>query len=124
MNNKKYLRKVIAVSLMTSALTFTPQIDYFPIIMSVAHAEIKTYSGVGEGITSDAEAPAMAKLRARADAMQAAKDQAGVYLTGYKKVVDAHLVADEITAILASIVKTTKENTTKYDNAQSDFLNS
>ena len=35
-----------------------------------------------------------------------------------------HQEADEITSILASIVKTTKENTTKYDNAQSDFLNS
>ena len=35
-----------------------------------------------------------------------------------------HQEADEITAILASIVKTTKENTTKYDNTQSDFLNS
>ena len=35
-----------------------------------------------------------------------------------------HQEADELTAILASIVKSTKENTTKYDNAQSDFLNS
>ena len=35
-----------------------------------------------------------------------------------------HQDADEITAILASIVKTTKENTMKYDNAQSNFLNS
>ena len=35
-----------------------------------------------------------------------------------------HNEADELTAILASIVKTTKENTTKYDNTQSDFLNS
>ena len=35
-----------------------------------------------------------------------------------------HQEADELTAILASIVKTTKENTTKYDNAESDFLNS
>ena len=35
-----------------------------------------------------------------------------------------HQEADEITSILASIVKTTKENTTKYDYAQSDFLNS
>ena len=35
-----------------------------------------------------------------------------------------HQEADELTAILASIVKTTKENTTKYDNAQCDFLNS
>ena len=35
-----------------------------------------------------------------------------------------HQEADEITAILASIVKTTKDNTTKYDNTQSDFLNS
>ena len=35
-----------------------------------------------------------------------------------------HQEADELTAILASIVKTTKENTTKYDNAESVFLNS
>jgi four helix bundle protein len=35
-----------------------------------------------------------------------------------------HQEADELTAILASIVKTTKENTTKYDNTESDFLNS
>ena len=35
-----------------------------------------------------------------------------------------HQEADEITSILASIVKTTKENTTKYDYAHSDFLNS
>ena len=35
-----------------------------------------------------------------------------------------HQEADELTAILASIVKKTKENTTKYDNTQSSFLNS
>ena len=35
-----------------------------------------------------------------------------------------HQEADELTAILASIVKTTKENMTKYGNAQCDFLNS
>ncbi|MBR1402344.1 MAG: four helix bundle protein [Prevotella sp.] len=35
-----------------------------------------------------------------------------------------HTEADEITAILASIVKSTKENTEKYDNAPSDLLNS
>lgn len=35
-----------------------------------------------------------------------------------------HQEADEITAILASIVKSTKENTAKFDNAQCDFLNS
>ena len=35
-----------------------------------------------------------------------------------------HNEADEITAILASIVKSTKENTEKYDNAKGIFLNS
>ena len=34
-----------------------------------------------------------------------------------------HTEADEITAILASIVKSTKENTEKYDNAKGIFLN-
>ena len=35
-----------------------------------------------------------------------------------------HAEADAITAILASIVKSTKENTEKYDNAKGVFLNS
>ena len=35
-----------------------------------------------------------------------------------------HTEAHEITSILASIVKSTKENTEKYDNAKSIFLNS
>ena len=35
-----------------------------------------------------------------------------------------HTEADEITAIIASIVKSTKENTEKYDNAKGIFLNS
>ena len=35
-----------------------------------------------------------------------------------------HNEANEITSILASIVKTTKENSEKYDNTESNFLNS
>ena len=35
-----------------------------------------------------------------------------------------HNEAHEITSILASIVKTTKENSDKYDNTESNFLNS
>jgi len=35
-----------------------------------------------------------------------------------------HNEANEITSILASIVKTTKENSEKYDNTESFFLNS
>ena len=35
-----------------------------------------------------------------------------------------HNEANEITSILASIVKTTKENPEKYDNTESNFLNS
>ena len=35
-----------------------------------------------------------------------------------------HNEANEITSILASIVKTTKVNTEKYDNSESNFLNS
>ena len=35
-----------------------------------------------------------------------------------------HNEAKEITSILASIVKTTKENSEKYDNTESFFLNS
>ena len=35
-----------------------------------------------------------------------------------------HNEANEITSILASIVKTTKENSEKYDNNASNFLNS
>ena len=35
-----------------------------------------------------------------------------------------HNEANEITSILASIVKTTKENSDKYDNTESNILNS
>ena len=35
-----------------------------------------------------------------------------------------HNEANEITSILATIVKTTKENSEKYDNTESNFLNS
>ncbi len=35
-----------------------------------------------------------------------------------------HNEANEIISILASIVKTTKENSEKYDNTESNFLNS
>ena len=35
-----------------------------------------------------------------------------------------HNEANEITSILATIVKTTKENSDKYDNTESNFLNS
>ena len=74
MRMSKKLQRLLLSSLAVGAVTFTPVIynfdgSQFPVVVSVAHAEIKAYTGVGEGITSDIESPAIAKLRARADAM-------------------------------------------------------
>ena len=113
----KNLRGMIALSVISVGLTFTPcavDFNFLPLpVVSVAHAEVKMYTGIGEGITSDIESPVIAKMRAREDAMQSAKEQAGVYLKTYSKTVDAQLVDDEVSAITNNIVEEIGE--TQYE---------
>ena len=58
------LRKIISAVIVVGAMTFTPQINYLPMV-SIAQAAVQTYTGVGEYIGSDDETPAKAKQRAK-----------------------------------------------------------
>ena len=105
---------MIASLFTVGTLTFASEIyfDCLPFI-SVASAEVKMYTGVGEGITSDIESPDMAKLRARANAMKNAQEQAGIYLKHYSRTINANLIDDEISAITNNIVEEIGE--TQYE---------
>ena len=110
---RKNLHKLITASMIAGSLTFAPDIYGLQMIIPIAHAEVKMYTGIGEGITSDIESPSIAKLRARADAMKNAQDQAGVYLKSYSHSINALLVDDEISAITNNIVEEIGE--TQYE---------
>ena len=117
---QKRLRKLIAASIMVSALTFTPQIDYFPVI-SVAHAEIKPYTGVGRYVASDFDDPKVAIQRAKLRAEQDAKQQAGVYLRNYSRTSNSRLTEDDILTLTNKIVNEIsftyqKKSYEAYDN--------
>ena len=75
--NKKFLRRLLATSLTVSALTFTAEI-YFPPIVSVVHAEVKEYVGVGESIVSDRETIDIGKQGAKLQAIRNAQEKAGI----------------------------------------------
>ena len=67
--------------------------------ISSVNAEIKIYEGVGEYIVGDFEKEDVAKLRAKARAVQNAKDKAGIFLQSYTKTANARLTNDEIIAV-------------------------
>ncbi|MBQ1509792.1 MAG: tetratricopeptide repeat protein [Selenomonadaceae bacterium] len=69
-----------------------------------AHAEVRTYTGVGTCALGDIGTPEQAKNLAREKALQNAKEQAGVYLTNYTKATNTHLAANEITTITNNII--------------------
>ena len=109
---KKSLKKLIAASMIAGGmtLTLTPMIDGSNIdftVMSVAHAEVKTYTGVGEYIMSDFETPEVAKQRAKARAEQNAQEQAGVYVSGFTQVNNMQVTEDEVIVITSGIMSVT-----------------
>lgn len=108
MYTKKKLLKLIAASIIAGGLTFTPNTYIFtdlPLTMSIAHAEIKTYTGVGESIISDRETLDIGKQGAKLQAIRNAQDQAGIFISSRSEVVNGKLAKDEIIAFTAGIVK-------------------
>ena len=75
----------------------------FLLVSSVAFAEVKTYTGVGKCTRGELVTPTQAKNYAQEKAMINAKEQAGVYLTGYIRTNNTHLAANEIKAITNNI---------------------
>ncbi|MBR1729249.1 MAG: hypothetical protein IJ728_06985 [Selenomonadaceae bacterium] len=55
------------------------------LMVSMVNAEIKMYDGVVKYVMSDFETPEIAKQRAKLRVEQAARRQADVYLTSYRK---------------------------------------
>ena len=110
---RKNLRRLMVASVIVSSLIFTPEIYVDELaIISVAHAEIKTYEGIGEYVMSDFETPEVAKQRAKVRAEQNAQEQAGVYVSGYTKVNNLQVTNDEVIVItngIMSVIETTYE---------------
>ena len=75
------------------------------LIGSVVHAEVKTYTGVGEYYMSDYETPDVAKQRAKQRAEQNACEQAGVYVKAFSRTKDFELVDDEVITMTSGILK-------------------
>ena len=96
---RKLIRRAIAASLFANSLIFYPNIYDEGLIMSVAHAKVKTYIGVGEDYASQYESQEVAKLRAQRNAIQQAIEQAGIYLKSYSRTINAELTDDDISVI-------------------------
>ena len=94
---RKNLRRLIAASLIVGSMTFMP----------IGHAEIQTYTGVGEYIMSDFETPEIAKQRAKQYAERNAQEQAGIYISSYTKSEDFKITKDEIITISSGILSVT-----------------
>ena len=106
----KYIKKLIAASLMAGSITFVPNIYFFDynIVSAIAHAEIQTYTGKGKAMfdfgEDDEQIVKIVKSYAQSRAEQAAREQAGVYLSNYSKTKNLHLIENEISTITNNIV--------------------
>ncbi len=93
------IKKLLAASIIAGSFIFTPNICEYKTI-SVAHAEIQNYVGVGEYIGSDDETPAKAKQRAKEYAERNALEQAGVAILSYTSV-ENNIVTKDVIEIAA-----------------------
>ena len=104
------MRQAVVMSVISGGLmlvpTFTPvnTTDNLMPIASVAHAEVQTYTGIGEYLMSDFETPDVAKQRAKMYAERNAQEQAGVYVSSYSKTENFNLIEDEILTITNGIL--------------------
>lgn len=115
MYSKKILKTLVLTSFVfggfVSAPNFLQTHNFFP-VLSVAHAEIKTYTGIGEYVMSDFETPDIAKQRAKQYAERNAQEQAGVYVNSYTKVENFKVTEDEIITMTNGILSV---NDVKYE---------
>lgn len=111
MNKKKFLSKIIVASMATGTLLITPAILNLDTenlaIVSVAHAEISNYTAEDTAMfdfgENDESIVNKVKNMARKRAEKAAKEKAGVYLSGYSQIVKGNLTKSEITAVTNDI---------------------
>ena len=107
--SKKWQRLLLS-SLAVGAVTFTPVIYNFngsqlPMVVSVAQAEIQTYTGTGEYLMSDGETMDIAKQGAKMHAIRNAQEQAGIFLSSRSEVKNGKLTKDEIETFTVGVIK-------------------
>ena len=108
MRMSKKLKKLLISSLAVGAVTFTPVIynfdgSYLPRIVSVAHAEVKTYVGTGSAEFNfgegDSEIVEKVQAFAQSRAEQAAKEQAVTYIKSTN-----NSLTDETSSTIANVL--------------------
>ena len=103
---KKILKIFIIVSMILSSFTFTPIVNIeYPMITSIAQAEVKTYEGIGEYIIKSDETTSFAKHQAQLEAERNIAEQVYVYVQSQTEVEKQTLSHDEIIVISEAIMK-------------------
>ncbi|MBR2215519.1 MAG: tetratricopeptide repeat protein [Selenomonadaceae bacterium] len=114
--NRKLLTKLAATTMTAGSIALlSPQFELLP-PPAIVHAELKAYTGTGFSLQSDRETGDIAKKGARLIAIQAAREQAGVFLASRTEVKNASLTSDEIAVIAANIVSIDEHNI-KYEKS-------
>lgn len=106
--NKKILRNLIASSLAIGVINFSPIIlhENNLQIVSVAYAKVENITAVGRAEfnfgENNPQLVEMAKNYARMNAVQAAKEKAGVYLKSFSRTVNGVLTDDDISVVASN----------------------
>ena len=113
MYRKKYLQKILISSLAVGALSFSPAIcnydklEKLPII-SIAHAEIKTYIGIGNASINfgenDPEIVKKMQIHAQHQAEQNAKEKAGKFIKTQTTTINSIVTEDTVYTVTNEIV--------------------
>ena len=116
MQNKKLLKKLLITSLAIGSLTFVENIYFNSLpIISIAHAEIREYTGTDTAMfdfgENDEKIVNTVKSMARLRAELAAKEKAGVYIKSYSKSMNNILSEDGFLQLLIALWKSLMLNT-------------
>lgn len=103
---QEFFRLVTVFSIVTSFLLAT-----------TAHAEIKTYTGIGEYLLTE-ETLDFAKNRAELEAERNVLEQVSVYIRGRSMMIDNELDEDEIITIGAGVLHVTETKFSFEDDAE------
>lgn len=85
-------------------------IIFLGVFITVANAEIQTYTGIGEYIMSNQETPEAATNNAKIYAERSACEQAGIFISSHSEMKNNNLDKDEIETFTAGILKILKTN--------------
>ena len=105
MHGKKFMKKFLISSVAVGVISFSSIVYYENNlqIVSVVHAEIKTYEAVGRAEfnfgENNPQLIEMAKNYARMNAVQSEKEQAVIYLKSFSRSLGGNLTDDDISVV-------------------------